>query len=111
LGLWGTLDWVTRHNGTIRAHEFQLVDSHGKLMGRMRVDGKDPEFELYDQHGASAVALYAYDNGNIGQLLLSSTDSGATARTSANSMVMTMPDGKVLWRAPVAGADAHAESK
>src|ERR1039458_2318461 len=67
----------------IRAKEFQLVDSHGKVMGRMRVDGNDPQLELFNQRGVSAVALYAYDKGNTGQLLLSSVDSGETSKTSA----------------------------
>jgi hypothetical protein len=88
----------------IRAKEFQLVDSHGKVMGRMRVDGNDPQLELFNQHGVSAVALYAYDKGNTGQLLLSSVDSGETSKTSADSIVMTRPDGKVLWRAPLTSA-------
>jgi len=85
----------------IRAEEFQLVDSHGKLMGRMRADGSNPGLELYNQHGISAVALYAYDNGNTRELLLSSLATGETTKTSADSIKMTMPDGKVLWRAPV----------
>jgi hypothetical protein len=89
---------------TIRAEEFQLVDSHDKLMGRMRVDGKNPELELFNQNGAPTVALYAYDNGNTGGLLLSDIDSGATARTSAASLLMTRRDGKVLWRAPMGNA-------
>jgi len=95
----------------IRAQEFQLVDSHGKLMGRMRADGNNPELELYNQHGISAVALYAYDNGNTGQLLLSSVDSGETTKTSADSDVMSRPDGKVLWRAPVNNNESKSVSK
>ena len=95
----------------IRAEEFQLVDSHGKLMGRMRADGSNPGLELYNQHGISAVALYAYDNGNTGQLLLSSIGSGETMKTSAHSIEMTMPDGKVLWRTPVKGVVFNKSSK
>jgi hypothetical protein len=92
---------TTYKRRVIRAEEFQLVDSHGNLKGRMCVDSDDPQLELFNQHGVSAVALYAYDKGNIGQLLLSSVESGKISKTSADSIVMAMPDGKVLWRAPV----------
>lgn len=92
---------TTHKSSTIRAEEFQLVDSHGKLMGRMRVDGENPELDLYNSQGVSAVSLYAYNNGNTGQLLLSAIDSGAVLRTSAASIRMTRRDGKVLWRTPV----------
>jgi hypothetical protein len=95
----------------IRAEEFQLVDSHGKLMGRMRTDGSNPELELYNQHGISAVSLYAYDRGNTGQLLLTSVNSGQTTKTSADSIVMTTPDGKVVWRTPLASTAPNNFSK
>lgn len=85
----------------IRAEEFQLVDSHGKVMGRMGVDANDPQLELFNQRGVSVVALYAYNKGNTGQLLLSSIETGESSKTSADSIVMTTPDGKVLWHAPV----------
>lgn len=101
VGALAIIGQTTYKKRMIRAEEFQLVDSHDKLMGRMRADGNNPELELFNQHGISAVALYAYDNGNTGQLLLSSIDSGETTKTSADSIVMTMPDGKVIWRAPV----------
>jgi hypothetical protein len=92
---------TTYKRQVIRAEEFQLVDSNGKLMGRMYVDSNDPQLELFNQHGVSVVALYAYDKGNSGQLMLSSVESGEISKMSADSIVMTMPDGKVLWRAPV----------
>ena len=92
---------TTYKRRVIRAEEFQLVDSSGKLMGRMHVDSNDPQLELFNQHGVSVVALYAYDKGNTGQLMLSSVESGEISKASADSIVMTMPDGKVLWRAPV----------
>ncbi len=92
---------TTYKRRVIRAEEFQLVASSGKLMGRMYVDSNDPQLELFNQHGVSVVALYAYDKGNTGQLMLSSVESGEISKTSADSIVMTMPDGKVLWRAPV----------
>jgi len=92
---------TTYKRRVIRAEEFQLVASSGKLMGRMYVDSNDPQLELFNQHGVSVVALYAYDKGNTGQLMLSSVESGEISKASADSIVMTMPDGKVLWRAPV----------
>lgn len=92
---------TTYKRRVIRAEEFQLVDSSGKMMGRMHVDSNDPQLELFNQHGVSVVALYVYDKGNTGQLMLSSVQSGEVSKTSADSIVMTMPDGKVLWRAPV----------
>lgn len=96
---------------TVRAEEFQLVDSHDKLMGRMRVDGKNPEIELFNQSGVPTVELYAYDSGNTGGLLLSDVHSGATMRSSPASLVLIGKDGKVLWRVPMGNTLSSILSK
>ena len=82
---------------TIRAEEFQLVDSHDKVMGRIRVDGNSPQIVLFNENGAETVSLYAYHN--TGELLLSDLDSGVTTRTSAGSIVMT-ERAKKIWSVP-----------
>ena len=82
---------------TIRAEEFQLVDSHDKVMGRIRVDGSSPQIVLFNENGKETVALYAYPN--TGELLLSDLDSGATTRTSAGSIVVS-ERAKKIWSVP-----------
>jgi len=72
---------------TLRAQEFQLVDSSGKLMGKLGLDGKSPELEFYNQKGLTTASLYAYGNGNIGGLLLSDVDSGESTSLLSTGVV------------------------
>ena len=82
---------------TIQAEEFQLVDSHDKVMGRIRVDGNSPQIVLFNENGRETVSLYA--DHNNGELLLSDLDSGGTTRTSAGSIVIT-DRAKKIWSVP-----------
>jgi hypothetical protein len=67
--------------------------------------------ELYDQHGASTAALNDTIMGILGNCCCHPLVSGATAKTSATSIVMTLPDRQVLWRAPLARAAETDVSK
>ena len=88
---------TSSNSRTIRAEEFQLVDSHDKVMGRMRVDGSSPQIVLFNENGKETVSLYAYPN--TGELLLSDLNSGATTRTSASSIIVS-ERAKKIWRVP-----------